>query len=88
MTDSLIAHTPSAYRCPLLIRRLLESGVRRAPEQEIVYADRRRLTYAELDARVARLAAGLTALGIAPGDTVAVMDWTATATSRPSSPCR
>lgn len=74
MTARLIQHTASAYRCPLLIRRLLESGVRRAPEQEIVHADRR-LTYAELDARVARLAAALTALGVAPGDTVAVMDW-------------
>ncbi len=75
MTASLIEHTPSADRCPLLIRRLLESGVRRAPDQEIVYADHRRLTYVELKARVARLAGGLTALGIAPGDTVAVMDW-------------
>ncbi|MFQ8432940.1 fatty acid--CoA ligase [Amaricoccus sp. W119] len=75
MTASLIHHTPSAYRCPLLIRRLLESGVRRAPEQEIVYAGHRRLTYLELEKRVARLAGGLTALGIAPGDTVAVLDW-------------
>ncbi len=75
MTASPSTHTASGNRCPLLIRRLLESGVRRAPEQEIVYADKRRLTYTELDARIARLAAGLTALGVAPGDTVAVMDW-------------
>lgn len=75
MTASLIQHTPSAYRCPLLLGRLLRSGVERAPQQEIVYADRRRLTYRELDARVSRLAGGLTALGIGPGDTVAVMDW-------------
>jgi hypothetical protein len=40
MTASLIVHTPSAYRCPLLIRRLLESGVRQAPRQEAAAGDR------------------------------------------------
>lgn len=59
----------------LVIGSLLEEGVRRAPEQEIRYADRRRLTYRQLAERVGRLASGLAGLGVAPGDTVAVMDW-------------
>src|SRR6201991_1529074 len=67
--------TSASPAFPLLIRQLLASGVSRAPLQEIVHADRRRLTYRELDARVHRLAAGLAALGVGPGDTVGVMDW-------------
>jgi fatty-acyl-CoA synthase len=59
----------------LLIKHLLANGVSRAPAQEIVYGDRRRLTYRELDARVHRLAAGLASLGVGPGSTVGVMDW-------------
>ena len=65
----------SAYPYPLLIKRLLEEGVARAPEQEIVYADRKRYRYRELAERVGRLASGLASLGVEPGDTVAVMDW-------------
>ena len=60
---------------PLLIKQLLASGVSRSPEREIVYADKRRLTYREFQARVHRLAAGLASLGVGPGDTVGVMDW-------------
>lgn len=43
--------------------------------QEIVHADQRRSTYREFHARVHRLAAGLSSLGVKPGDTVGVMDW-------------
>ena len=75
MTSNLIQQTPSAYGYPLLIGSLLESGVTRAPEQAIVYADKKRLSYRELRERVGRLAAGLASLGVKPGDTVAVMDW-------------
>jgi len=60
---------------PLLIKRLLEAGLSRAPDQEIVYADTLRLSYRQFGERVARLAAGLSWLGIRPGHTVAVMDW-------------
>jgi fatty-acyl-CoA synthase len=61
---------------PLLIKRLLETGLRRAtPRQEIVYGDTLRLTYPQFGERVNRLAAGLRSLGVSPGDTVAVMDW-------------
>ena len=59
----------------LTILDLLRQGVARGPAQEIVYADKLRLSYRELDARVARLAAALARLRIRAGDTVAVMDW-------------
>ena len=75
MTATSIPSTTSAHACPLIIKRLLEAGLRRAPEQEIVYADKRRLSYRELGTRVNRLASGLASLGVTAGDTVAVMDW-------------
>lgn len=75
MTGKLIERTPGAYGNPLLIKSLLEFGVTQAPEQQIVYADKRRLTYRELDERVGRLASALGNLGVKPGDTVGVMDW-------------
>jgi len=67
--------TASAYGYPLLIKRLLASGLNRAPQQQIVYADKRRLTYLEFAQRLGRLAGGLASLGVKAGDTVAVMDW-------------
>lgn len=75
MTQNLIVHTPSAYTYPFLIKRLLESGVRRSPQATISYTDKRTLTYREFDERVNRLASGLASLGVKRGDTVAVMDW-------------
>ena len=45
MTNQCIRQTPSAFGSPLLIKGLLESGVTRAPEQEIVSANAARLTY-------------------------------------------
>ncbi|MBM7332189.1 MAG: fatty acid--CoA ligase [Alcanivorax sp.] len=73
--DLTIDRTPEAVESPLLIHGILESGVRSAPEQEIVYADQRRYSYRELERRVHRLAGALAACGVKPGDTVAVMDW-------------
>jgi fatty-acyl-CoA synthase len=58
----------------LTIRRILEQGVATAPQQAIVYGNRR-FTYTALAARVARLANALARLGVRPGSTVAVMDW-------------
>jgi fatty-acyl-CoA synthase len=75
MRGKLIDQTASAYGYPLLIKELLRSGLDRAPEQEIVYGDRKRMTYRKLGERVARLASGLAGLGIGAGDTVGVMDW-------------
>jgi fatty-acyl-CoA synthase len=75
MTNQCIPQTPSAYGFPLLIKGLLESGVTRAPEQEIVSANRIRFTYREFAERVGKLASGLASLGVERGDTVAIMDW-------------
>ena len=75
MNAPTIASTSTAHACPLLIKHLLEAGLRRAPGQEIVYADKQRLSYREFGARLSRLASGLMSLGIKAGDTVAVMDW-------------
>ncbi|WP_101674260.1 fatty acid--CoA ligase [Alloalcanivorax mobilis] len=73
--DLTIKRTAEAVESPLLINAILEAGVRGAPGQEIVYADRRRMTYRDLNERVHRLAGALAGLGVKPGDTVAVMDW-------------
>lgn len=65
----------NAYQYPLLIKQLLLSGPRYSPDQEIVYANRSKYTYADLVERIHRLANALTDAGVKPGDTVAVMDW-------------
>ena len=70
-----VPSTPSAYNYQLLIKHLLRTPLTYAPDQEIVYRDRMRYTYAEFGRRVARLANALTSLGVGQGDTVAIMDW-------------
>lgn len=70
-----IIPTPSAYDYQLLIKHLLRTPLLYAADQEIIYRDQRRYTYAEFGRRVARLAGSLAALGIRQGDTVAIMDW-------------
>ena len=65
----------SAYNYPLIIKQLLITSLRQYPHQEIVYRDRLRLTYRQFGERVGRLGSALTRLGVAPGQTVAVMDW-------------
>lgn len=69
-----IEKTPSAYSYPLLIKNLLPSAVTYSPDQEIVYRDKFRYTYADFNKRVSKLANALTSLGVEPGHTVAVMD--------------
>jgi fatty-acyl-CoA synthase len=54
MANQCIVQTPSAYGFPLLIKGLLESGVTRAPEQEIVSADSARLRSPQLGCRARR----------------------------------
>jgi fatty-acyl-CoA synthase len=54
--DLSITRTPSAYSSPLLINSILEAGVGSAPDQEIVYAGKLRMTYRDLGERVRRLA--------------------------------
>jgi fatty-acyl-CoA synthase len=75
VTGKPIFHSPSAYGHPLLIRNLFRSAVAQAPEQEIVYGNRKRLTYREFGERVCRLASALAELGVVPGQTIGVMDW-------------
>ncbi len=70
-----IDRTPEAYSYPLLIKQLLHASLATAPNQEIVYRDQVRLTYRQLRERIGQLASGLAKMGVAPGDTVAMMDW-------------
>ncbi|MQG93633.1 fatty acid--CoA ligase [Pseudomonas sp. MN1F] len=71
----IIKPAEGAYTFPLLIKRLLMSGSRYEKTREIVYRDQLRLTYPQLNERIARLANVLTEAGVKAGDTVAVMDW-------------
>lgn len=75
MQTMLIPRTPEAIEPPLLIKNLLAESLKYEPQREIVYRDLFRMTYAEFNQRVRRLANALTALGVEPGDTVAVLDW-------------
>jgi fatty-acyl-CoA synthase len=75
MSDNLITRTESAYTYPLLIKNLLQAPAVNDPQQEIIYRDHLRFTYAEFRQRVCRLANALTELGVKAGDTVAMMDW-------------
>jgi fatty-acyl-CoA synthase len=67
--------TPSAYAYPLLVKHLLHTALATAPTQEIVYRDVKRYDYRALRERIGRLASALARLGVAPGHTVAVLDW-------------
>ena len=71
----LIQRTPSAYSYPLLIKNILITPILYAPDQEIVYRDKLRMTYRDLYKRINRLASALTGLGVGYDDTVGVMDW-------------
>jgi fatty-acyl-CoA synthase len=75
MKERKIPVTPSAYSYPLLIKQLLHAPLTQAAEQEIIYRDLKRMTYAELRARIGRLGGALANIGVRPGDTVGVLDW-------------
>ncbi|QKE62439.1 fatty acid--CoA ligase [Aquipseudomonas campi] len=75
LQTKIIPPTESANQAPLLIKRLLLSGVRYEKTREIVYRDLVRYNYATFNERVARLANALSDAGVKAGDTVAVMDW-------------
>lgn len=64
-----------AYAYPLLIKQLWNAPLVHSPDQEIVYRRDVRLSYRTVRERVGRLAQVLQAAGVAPGDTVAVLDW-------------
>ena len=65
----------SAYEYPLLLKSVLESGVRFAPEQKIIYRDQFEYTYTEMYQRVLQLVAGLQKLGVGQGSTVGIIEW-------------
>ena len=73
--SSIYNSVPCAYEFPLLIKQLLNRAKTVSQEQEIVYADKMRFTYAEFFTRINRLANVLADLNLAAGDVVAVMDW-------------
>ncbi|MDB5830872.1 MAG: long-chain fatty acid--CoA ligase, partial [Caballeronia sp.] len=75
MQDAVQNSTLSPYAYPLLIKQLLHTPFVQAPDQEIVYRGQLRMTYTTLRERIARLANGLSRLGVRHGSTVAVMDW-------------
>ncbi|WP_296405204.1 fatty acid--CoA ligase [Psychrobacter sp.] len=66
---------PQAYHFPLIIKQLLNRSKVTSQHQEIVYADKMRMTYNELFSRIAKLANVLEGLNLDKGDVVAVMDW-------------
>jgi len=63
------------YNYPLIIKKLLNTPLTYAPDQEIVYRDKLRYTYRDLNVRIQRLANGLETFGVTPGDTIAVFDY-------------
>jgi fatty-acyl-CoA synthase len=75
LKTKIIPPAEGAYSYPLLIKRLLLSGERYQPDNEIVYADKLRYSYKTLIERIHRLANALTAAGVKAGDTVAMLDW-------------
>jgi fatty-acyl-CoA synthase len=64
-----------SYNYQLLIKHLLHTPLFYAPQQEIVYRDKVRLTYLQLNERIHKLASGLEKLGVKSGDTVCVFDY-------------
>jgi len=71
----IIDRAANAYHYPLLIKHLLTFPMHYTPEKEIVYRDKERFNYRQLFRRITRLASGLHALGVKPGDVVAILDW-------------
>jgi fatty-acyl-CoA synthase len=65
----------AAHDFQLLLKFLLEQGVGWAPDQEIVYRDQLRHTYADMYQRVLRLASALQRLGVQKGTKVGVIEW-------------
>ena len=58
---------------PANINAMWRAAARRSPDAEAVVCGERRLTWTELEQQVLRAAAGLQALGVAPGDRVALL---------------
>src|SRR5207245_5217211 len=63
---------PATAPEPVDLYTLFARQARRTPDADALRYSGRRVTYAELDARATELAGRLTALGVGPGDFVAV----------------
>ncbi len=63
------------YEYPLLLKNVLESGVRWAPDQKIIYRDQWEYTYSEMYQRVLKLAGALQSIGVEKGTKVGVIEW-------------
>jgi fatty-acyl-CoA synthase len=64
MHDAVNTPESNAYAYPLLIKQLLLTPFAQSQDEEIVYRDQFRMTYATLRERIARLANGLSQLGV------------------------
>ena len=64
-----------SYAYPLILKKLLNTPLIYAPEKEIVYSDKTRYSYRQLNNRIQCLAGGLHSLGVQGGDVVAVLDY-------------
>lgn len=73
--SNLYHSAPSAYDYPLLIKQLLNRAKTVSQDQEIIYADKQRFTYADFFKRINQLANVLANLNLEAGDVIAVMDW-------------
>jgi len=64
-----------SYQYPLIIKKILSTGVIYGQNQEIVYRDKFRYKYQDMNKRVHRLANGLASLGVKKGDVIGIFDF-------------
>ncbi|HUG55218.1 MAG TPA: AMP-binding protein, partial [Vicinamibacteria bacterium] len=64
---------PPSWKAPSNLGRLMEGPARTTPDRPAIHQGGQVLTYRELDERCDRVAAGLDALGIQPGERVALL---------------
>jgi acyl-CoA synthetase (AMP-forming)/AMP-acid ligase II len=64
-----------SYQYPLIIKKILSTGVIYGQNQEIVYRDKFRYKYEDMHERVHRLANGLASLGVKKGDVIGIFDF-------------
>ncbi|MGO9138038.1 MAG: fatty acid--CoA ligase [Syntrophales bacterium] len=64
-----------SYDYPLIVKKILATGIIYGQSQEIVYRDKVRYRYEDMHERVQRLANGLSALGVGQGDVVGILDF-------------
>ena len=74
----MIYQPGQAYRYPLIIKKLLGTPLIYSPDREIVYEKKSRYTYRTMNERIHRLAGGLEKLGVAKGNTVAILEYDST----------